>query len=53
MNLDKNGVGKAGAEALAASRHLRRLRTLGLHGGDLTDTERDLLRARFGDGVTL
>jgi uncharacterized protein (TIGR02996 family) len=51
LQLDGNGVGKAGAEALAASPHLRRLRTLGLRGGDLTDTERDLLRARFGDGV--
>jgi uncharacterized protein (TIGR02996 family) len=51
LNLDDNGVGKAGAEALAASPHLRRLRTLGLRGGNLTDTERGLLRARFGDGV--
>ncbi len=51
LDLDGNGVGKAGAEALAASPHLKRLRWLGLHGGNLTDTERDLLRARFGDGV--
>ena len=51
LDLDDNGVGKAGAEALAASPHLRRLRTLSLRGGNLTDTERDLLRARFGDAA--
>jgi uncharacterized protein (TIGR02996 family) len=51
LNLDDNGVGKSGAEALAASPHLRRLTALNLHGGNLTDTECDLLRARFGDAV--
>jgi uncharacterized protein (TIGR02996 family) len=51
LYLKGNRLGDAGVRALAASPHLRRLRTLGLRGGNLTDTERDLLRARFGDGV--
>jgi hypothetical protein len=51
--LSANGIGDAGAKALAASPHLKGLTKLEMFANDLGPSGKAALSKRFGDAVKL
>jgi hypothetical protein len=53
LDLSANGIGDAGAKALATSGHLGGVRSIEMFGNEFGATGRDALKKRFGAALKL